>query len=128
MNLLLDTHVFLWYLADSPRLSKRTRSAIARAGSVHVSVASLWEIAVKLSLGRLRAKRLDASRLATLASECGFLELQITATHAAGLLGLPSLHDDPFDRMLVAQAIAEDLTILTADATLQAYPARVEEA
>jgi PIN domain nuclease of toxin-antitoxin system len=127
MSLLLDTHVFLWYLADSPRLSKKARSAIARAGSVHVSVASLWEIAVKLALGRLRAKRLDASRLATLATDCGFLELQINATHTAGLLALPDIHDDPFDRMLVSQAIAEDLTILTADETLRAYPARVEE-
>ena len=128
MSLLLDTHVFLWFLADSPRLSKGARASIARAGSVRVSVASLWEIAIKLSLGRLRAKRLDANRLSTLASDCGFLELQINATHAAGLLALPNIHDDPFDRMLVAQAIAEDLTILTADQTLLAYPARVEEA
>ena len=128
MNLLLDTHVFLWYLADSPKLSKSARSAIARAGSVYVSVASLWEIAIKLSLGRLRAKKLDASRLATLAEDCGFLELRIHATHAAGLLALPSPHDDPFDRMLIAQAITEELTILTADAAFAAYPARVQEA
>lgn len=128
MSLLLDTHVFLWYLADSPRLTKNARSLVARAASVQVSVASLWEIAIKMSLGRLRAKRLDADRLATLASECGFVDLPIKAGHAAGLLSLPGIHDDPFDRMLVAQAIAEDLTILTADATLLQYPARFEEA
>lgn len=118
MELLLDTHVLLWWLADDGRLPAGTRSAIADPGHrVLVSAASIWEISIKRATGKLRA---PANLLAVL-DECAFETLPITAAHAELAGALPRHHDDPFDRMLVAQATIEGLTIVTFDERMSAY-------
>ena len=120
MRLLLDTQVFLWFLADDRRLSKVFRSAIgALDNAVLVSAASIWEIAIKSTLGRVDLAARDAARLAALIDASGFDELPITARHAAAVRDLPSHHRDPFDRLLVAQARLETLTLVTVDRALR---------
>ena len=118
MRLLLDTHVYLWYLADSRRLSRKARAEIASADEVFVSAASIWEAAVKAGLGKLDA---SAEDLVAGIGGSGFVELPISARHAARVVALPEHHRDPFDRLLVAQAIHEPLHLLTADDTLKRY-------
>lgn len=119
MRLLLDTHVFLWWLGDESTLSISAREAIADPASlVHVSAATVWEIAIKAHLGRLDAGGADMAH-EILAS--GFIELPMTAGHAHTAGWLPRHHDDPFDRMLIAQAQVEALTIVTRDAAFQLY-------
>ena len=118
MRLLLDTHIFLCAVAGSSLLKPATRRVIEAAEEVHVSAASLWEIAIKTRLGRLKA---DPAELAAAIDASGFVELPVSAAHAAGIRQLPLHHRDPFDRMLVAQALAEPLRLLTADAALAAY-------
>ena len=116
-RLLLDTHVFLWWRAEPSRLSSKVRSSIATADVVFVSVASAWEAAIKTSLGRLELP--DTIEAGVLAS--GFEKLLITFSHAEHAGGLPPHHRDPFDRMLVAQAQAEGLTLVTHDRLLEPY-------
>ncbi|HEY8040159.1 MAG TPA: type II toxin-antitoxin system VapC family toxin [Polyangiaceae bacterium] len=121
MNLLLDTHVVLWWRADAERIAPAVRGAIATADAVFVSVASAWEIAIKQALGKVRlpesfAKGVDSS---------GFARLTITFEHAAAAARLPRHHADPFDRMLIAQAIAEGLRLVTADPAIARYDADV---
>lgn len=118
MRLLLDTHIVLWALADAPQLKPATRRLIEAADEVHVSAASIWEVAIKARLGKIVA---DPAELAAAITESGFLELPVSAAHAAGVAGLPLHHHDPFDRLLLAQALAEPLRLLTADAVLAAY-------
>ena len=118
MRLLLDTQVYLWYLADSRRLSRKARGHIAGADEVFISAASIWEAAIKTGIGKLHVatKDLVAGIVAS-----GFAELGVSALHAARVAALPHHHRDPFDRLLVAQAINEPLHLLTADAQLQPY-------
>lgn len=119
MNLLLDTHAFLWWLADDPGLGGEARRAIAERSSViHVSAATVWEIAIKQALGKLEVASPD---LVEEISANGFVELPITSRHALRAGGLPRHHDDPFDRMLVAQAAAEGLTLVSRDRSFAAY-------
>lgn len=118
MRLLLDTHMFLWTVTDSPRLTARARDDIVGAEAVYVSAASIWEIAIKAALGRIEG---DVAVIARSIEESGFIELPITAAHAARVSGLPPHHRDPFDRLLVAQALAEPLVLLTADKELAQY-------
>lgn len=117
MKLLLDTHAVLWWQADDRRLSVTARRAIATADVVWVSAASGWEVAIKAALGRLRA---DEPFAVTVAAD-DFTELPVTLAHAARLQALPSHHADPFDRLLVAQAMVEGATLVTRDAALGAY-------
>jgi PIN domain nuclease of toxin-antitoxin system len=119
VNLLLDTHVLLWALADDPKLTAEARDAIVSDHNVvYVSAASAWEIAIKCALGKLRAPDDLADEL----EAADLLPLSITVDHALAAGALPRHHhDDPFDRMLVAQAQVEDLTIVTADAALKQY-------
>lgn len=118
MRLLLDTHVFLWWLADASQLSKRTREAIAdNAAVVHVSAASVWEAAIKTAAGKLRV----AGDLPAAIPASGFVELPVVARHAWEAGALPRHHSDPFDRILVAQARLEELTIVTRDETFPRY-------
>ena len=119
MNLLLDTHAFLWWIQDDAQLAAPTRAAIERA-TVHVSAATVWEIAIKIPLGKLRW-RSTRIPLETSIAACGFAELAITASHAAKVLQLPRHHGDPFDRILIAQALAEDFTVVTADGAFKTY-------
>lgn len=123
MNLLLDTHVLLWATIDSPRIKAIRRRLLAVDNEVFFSVASLWEIAIKASLGKLQA---DAAAVRDCALESGFLELPILGQHALHVGGLPWHHRDPFDRLLVAQSAAEPMRLLTADETLLAYGGQVE--
>ena len=120
-RLLLDTHVLLRALADDADLAPATRSAITdSANEVFVSAASVWEIAIKRALGKLRAP----DGVAGLIEEFGFTELVVTSFHAEQAGGLPMHHRDPFDRMLVAQAQAEGLSIVTADSRIPLYGVR----
>ena len=118
MNLLVDTHVLLWWLADDRRLPEAARAAIAAPEHrVRASAVSAWEIAIKRALGKLEAP--DDLRTTVIAS--GFEEVPITIDHASIAGALPRHHDDPFDRMLVAQAQVEELTIITVDARFASY-------
>lgn len=118
MRLLLDTHVLLWWLADDRRLGDDHRALIADSSNiVLVSAMTVAEIAIKASLGKLEA---PDDLLPTLEAG-GFDELPFEASHAAVLRTLPWHHRDPFDRVLIAQAIAERLTVLTADPHFAAY-------
>jgi PIN domain nuclease of toxin-antitoxin system len=118
MNLLLDTHVLLWWLDDDPTLSKRARTAIADMNNVvFVSAAAVWEIRIKQALGKLDIP----DDLETVLDDQAFEMLSITVEHAHAIKGLPSLHQDPFDRMLVAQAKFEGFTLVTRDIHLKEY-------
>jgi PIN domain nuclease of toxin-antitoxin system len=119
MRLLLDSHAYLWWLVDDPSLSGTVREAVADPASlVFVSAASIWEISIKTALGRLDAGGAD---LIAEISENAFSELPITALHADRAGRLPPHHDDPFDRMLIAQAQAESLTCVTRDPAFALY-------
>lgn len=116
-RLLLDTHVVLWWLSDSDELSLGVKDLIDSELEVYVSVASLWEIALKTAAGKLRMPEywLDV------VGQSGLLELPIRAHHAVEAGLLPPLHRDPFDRLLVAQAQHEGLTLVTRDHQIHAY-------
>jgi PIN domain nuclease of toxin-antitoxin system len=118
MRILLDTHVFLWYTKSDRKLTAKSRAMIQNAVEVYVSSASIWEATIKKRLGKLDVKIED---LVKAISSSGFLELSITAEHAAATHHLSDLHRDPFDRILLAQAITEPLTFLTADELLKDY-------
>jgi PIN domain nuclease of toxin-antitoxin system len=118
-RLLLDTHVWLWWQADDARLGPRTRDLVQRASEVRFSAASAWEIAIKASIGKLTLP--DDADIGDELSHSGFLALPIEIAHADDVRHLPHLHSDPFDRLLVAQARLEGLTLVSADAQLAAY-------
>jgi PIN domain nuclease of toxin-antitoxin system len=119
VKLLLDSHAFLWWLAEDPGLAGEAMLAMADPSSiVHVSAASVWELAIKAALGKLD---LDDADLVEEIAANDFVELPITARHALAAAALPRHHDDPFDRMLIAQARIEGLTIVTRDAAFRAY-------
>lgn len=123
MRLLLDTHIFLWWVKDDKRLSEVASSKIISADDVYVSSASIWEIAIKTHLGKVSV---DMNKLVESIHDSHFLELSITSQHAALVSELPDIHKDPFDRLLLAQAISEPLTFLTVDAKLKKYSELVE--
>jgi PIN domain nuclease of toxin-antitoxin system len=116
-RLLLDTHVFLWWRSDSRKLNATARRGIAEADVVFVSAATAWEAAIKIVLGRLRIP--DTIEAGVAAS--GFEKLSIGFPHAEAAARLPAHHMDPFDRMLVAQAQIEGLTLVTHDRRLARY-------
>lgn len=123
MRLLLDTHVFLWFLADSPKLTRKARTRIRRADQVFVSAASIWEATIKAGLGKIDA---DPAELLAGIEASGFMELPVCARHAVRVADLAGEHRDPFDRLLLAQAIEEPLRLLTANDTLAGYSELVE--
>jgi PIN domain nuclease of toxin-antitoxin system len=118
MRLLLDTHVFLWVVAGSPRLKPAVRNLIEGAEAVYVSAASIWEVAIKVRLGKLQA---DPDALADAIGRSGFVELPVSAAHGAAVAKLAPHRDDPFDRLLMAQALVEPLRLVTADDALAKY-------
>lgn len=118
MRILLDTHVFLWYTKADRKLTLKSKDMIQNAVEVYVSSASIWEATIKARLGKLDVKIDD---LVKAISSSGFLELSITAEHAAATNRLSDFHRDPFDCILLAQAITEPLTFLTADKFLKDY-------
>lgn len=123
MRLLLDTHVYLWWLQDHPKLSTEGRSKIIAASEVYVSSASIWEASIKAGIGKLEV---DVNQLVSEIENSGFQELPIAAKHVAMVMRLPEIHRDPFDRILIAQALCEPLRFLTADGILTGYSELVE--
>lgn len=123
MRLLLDTHVFLWCVNDDRRLTKAARTLLSGATETYVSSASIWEAAIKAKLGKLDV---DVDALVSSIAGSGFSELPVTARHAAAVAKLPNVHSDPFDRLLIAQALSEPLRFLTADKMLCRYSDLVE--
>jgi len=119
MRLLLDTHVLIRWDAGA-RLAPAAVRAIESADEVLVSAASAWEIAIKMALGKLSASR----ALTDVITECGFAELPVLVRHTPPLATLPPLHRDPFDRLLVAQAMADRLTLVTRDPQVRQYKVR----
>ncbi|MFJ9059666.1 type II toxin-antitoxin system VapC family toxin [Streptomyces sp. NPDC102409] len=117
MRLLLDTHVVLWWLNASPELAEETRELLRTESEVYVSAATPWEIAIKQSLGKLEG----SPDLAGRARDMQFRPFPITAEHGVRAGRLPPLHRDPFDRVLVAQAQTEGLTIVTRDKWIPQY-------
>lgn len=118
MRLLLDSHVLLWWAADDPQLATAAREAIdAPANEVFLSAATAWELAIKAAAGRLEMP----DDLVARALRQGVRPLPIDLEHAADAAALPAHHRDPFDRMLVAQARRESMTLVTADAALGLY-------
>jgi len=119
VKLLLDSHAFLWWLAEDPKLGAEARQAVAAPSSViHVSAATVWELSIKAALGKLD---LDGADLVEEIEENDFLELPMTARHSLAAAALPRHHEDPFDRMLIAQARIEGLTIVTRDSAFRQY-------
>lgn len=123
MRLLLDTHIFLWWVREDKRLSKNSVDKIKEAEEVYMSSASIWEIAIKMRLGKISG---DMNALIQEIHNSHFLELPVTSQHAAATLELPEIHRDPFDRLLIAQAMSEPLVFLTADPKLKKYSELVE--
>lgn len=129
MNLLLDTHVLLWALAGDKRMRPAARRVIEdTANTVYVSAATAWEIAIKAGLGRVRIPPNVAKWFPDELERSQFLALPITIPHALAVERLPRHHDDPFDRLLVAQAKTESLTLVTHDRNLRRYDVKVLEA
>ena len=125
MRWLLDTHVLLWALTDPERLPGNLRTALQDpAVDVRFSAASIWEIAIKSTLGRLDFVH-DAEVVRSAAIASGFNELPVLGRHAAAVARLPAIHRDPFDRLLVAQAQVEPCVLVTHDDTVARYPVQV---
>ncbi|NKE73626.1 type II toxin-antitoxin system VapC family toxin [Candidatus Manganitrophus noduliformans] len=119
MRLLLDTHLMLWWLTGDRRLPKQADQLIADSDNeVYVSAASIWEVAIKSALGRIEG---DVTEIEAALGPSGFLQLPINGKHAAQVSKLPPHHQDPFDRMLVAQSLIEPMRLLTHDRTLAKY-------
>jgi len=124
VRLLLDTHSMYWYIEDGPQLSGRARTLIQDASNeILVSPASYWEIAIKISIGKWRLNRPYEEFIDIGLNQYGFQVLPILPTHTARLIGLPfpQGHRDPFDRLLVAQVLVEQIPIVSADSPLDAY-------
>jgi len=125
MNYLVDTHALLWFLSGSAKLPKKSREAIKNLNNnCYVSIASIWEIAIKLSLKKLELD-FEFNRLSTTLSNNKIDILPLTFDHLIRLTNLKLQHRDPFDRAIICQALVEDLTIITADEQIKAYPVKI---
>lgn len=118
MQLLLDTNALLWTLADSPRIRPVRDLILSGETDVYVSTVSWWEIAIKTRIGKLDA---NLSELRLAARDSGFSELPLLGAHAEALATLPRHHNDPFDHMLIAQALAEPMRLITGDEIIPQY-------
>lgn len=118
MRLLLDTHLLIWVMNNNPKLNKTARQIIEQADVVYVRAASIWEIGIKTAWGKFKV---NLEKLLIRMDEAGFVQLPVTWHHGGAVQSLPLHHRDPFDRMLVAQAISEPLRLLTHDRTLCQY-------
>ena len=122
MNLLLDTQIALWWLGDAPEMPDAVRAVVQDADNVvYVSAATIWEIAIKRAIGKLEISDEYVSEIA----DQGFVELPIRWQHAKRVEALPMLHRDPFDRLLIAQAQALGLTLVTTDGMIREYAVNV---
>ncbi len=123
MRLLIDTHVFLWWILDDASLSPRARRLIEDAGNeIFFSAASAWEIVIKTKSGKLALPGRPDLFVSEQLSINGFTPIAISVSHALSLDALPNLHRDPFDRILVAQSMVEKMSIVTADSLIKQYP------
>lgn len=118
MRMLIDTHILLWILSDDPRLTPKARKTLQGATDVYVSVASIWEIAIKRGLGKIDV---DVEELRSSIALSGINEIPVTSEHVLGLLDLEPIHKDPFDRLIVAVAKTEPMKLMTADRKVAAY-------
>ena len=123
MRLLLDTHIFLWYITGDRRLSSHFRESIENADVVFVSVVSIWEAIIKFAIGKLPLPEAPYPWLVTQREIHGFLSLAVEERSLARLGQLPRHHDDPFDRMLVSQTLGGDLLLVTVDPAFAMYSA-----
>jgi PIN domain nuclease of toxin-antitoxin system len=121
VSLLLDTHVVLWWLADDPALDDDIKDRLDDEPDVCVSAATIWEVAIKQAIGKLP----EPPELAEQVRDSGFIPLPVSARHAIAAGRLPMIHRDPFDRILVAQAQCENLTLVTRDRNCQRYQVKV---
>lgn len=129
MRLLLDTQAFLWAASDPEKFSKRARTAIEDSSNeVFVSAAVAWEIAIKHALGKLQTPSAPAVYVPARVAKLGFKPLAIALEHALAVGGLPSHHNDPFDRIMVAQAQVEGLTLVTSDRNILKYSVKTLQA
>ena len=129
MRLLLDTHVFLWCAMDSGRLPQNVRDAVEDPGNdVYVSSAAAWEIAIKFDLGKLPLPTSPVLWTPSRIEKLGFKELPVSVDHACAVSSLPAHHADPFDRLMIAQAQLEGLTLVTADKAVLTYPVKLLDA
>lgn len=125
MKYLLDTHILLWVAGQSARLSQATRHLLDDPDNeLHFSSASLWEIAIKSAQERPDFQ-VDARQLRHGLIDNGYQEVAVTSRHAVAVLDLPLLHKDPFDRLILAQAAVEQLTLITADSIIARYPGSI---
>lgn len=122
MRLLLDTNVLLWIITDADRIDSIRELILSDETEIFVSVVSCWEIAIKTTLGKLE---FDVADVRSAVTASGFSELPIFGSHTEAVSDLPLLHRDPFDRMIVAQAISEPMQLVTGDRQLSAYPASI---
>ena len=116
MSLLLDTHIVLWWLSDDPTLAAEIKDRLDHEPDVYVSAATIWEVAIKQSIGKLKPDDLPER-----VRDSGFRHLEISAEHGIAAARLPMIHRDPFDRKLIAQAKAEHLTLVTRDPEIAKY-------
>jgi PIN domain nuclease of toxin-antitoxin system len=122
VRLLLDTHAFLWFLAGHRALSRKARTAIeSERNQKYLSVVSVWEMEIKHSLGKLRLGLPLRDAITSGADECGLILLSVNPDHALAVADLPLLHDDPFDRLLIAQARVDALRLVSRDAAFDGY-------
>ena len=118
MRLLLDTHIFYWSLYDRARLPASALEMILSAEAVFVSAVTIWEMAIKVRLGKMKG---DPARLADYIDQSGFTEIPVWSRHAKLVATLPMHNNDPFDRLLIAQAMSEPMHLLTSDSKLKPY-------
>ncbi len=118
MRLLVDTHLLIWWLAGKSLPARAAELIRDPANQIYASAASVWEVAIKVSLGKIR---INADEFVAALREGGFQELSVTARHASRVAELPKHHRDPFDRLLIAQSLVESLLLLTQDQPLAAY-------
>jgi PIN domain nuclease of toxin-antitoxin system len=127
MKFLLDTHFVLWVPIDDPHISSQARIILSNPANDFVfSVSSIWEIAIKRGLQR-RDFLIDPREIRRLLIENGYEELTVQSHHAVAVDSLPPIHKDPFDRILIAQAMVEGITLLTADAVIAQYPGPIRK-
>lgn len=125
MNLLLDTHTLLWFLSGDQRIPLQTVATVAdRRNNCYVSMASLWEVSIKIALGKLSLD-FPFSEFPQKLELIDFRQLPITFSHIDGLRNIPNHHRDPFDRLIIGQALEEGMTVVTKDAIFREYPVRV---
>lgn len=120
-KLLIDTHILIWFITEHPQLTNKSKTLIENSQSCFISVASLWEIGIKMSLGKLEL-RITLDELVKIILESGFAILPINQIHVIKNSELNFFHKDPYDRILIAQALIEDLEIITSDTTFLNYP------